>query len=1312
MLKNGAGALALCLAAVTVLAQPALRLKDVNQRTSFGSNPQQFVTVGGVTYFVATDEAHGGELWRTDGTPTGTQLVKDIVPGSGSSAPWELTDFGGSLYFVANGTLFRSNGTPGGTTRFRADLKVAAGESLAVHAGRLYFAADDGASGRELWRTDGTDAGTSRVADIVPGPAGSDPLRTLSAGGLLYFTAEDAAGRELWRTDGTAAGTLRILDIRPGPAWSNPGSFTVAGAQLFFTADDGVHGRELWATGFDSTVTALVRDIRPGPASSEPDELTRLGDLLLLAADDGAVGRELWRTDGSPAGTARVRDLIPGPISSSLQQLTVLGSALYFVVDHPNAWQLWRTDGTDAGTVMITDPFASSRPMHLTAHAGALFFSANEGGNGLELWTSDGTAAGTVALDLRPGAEGSSPWGITSTGGRLYFAAVPPQAPVALTAWEPWTSDGTVAGSALLRVIRTAASSSFTYGGALGGLLLSGADDGVHGQELWRSDGTEAGTWLLADLQPGAGSSLPSHFTPYQGALYFRATEAPGRSSLWRTDGSAAGTVRVSGPDTLGVGALVRSGALLFFDGRDAVHGDELWRSDGTTAGTVMVRDLDPGPSVQTPELLTDVNGTLFFSGSDPTEGYALWRSDGTAAGTVRVDAIYAGPGSADIRYLAAAGGLLFFIADDGLHGLEPWVSDGTPLGTRQVRDVRPGPEGSGGQFTVGANGLAFFSADDGIHGLEPWRSDGSEAGTILLADVRPGPLGSEPSPMARVGDSVLFNADEGGAAGRELWRSDGAPAGTSRVRDIALGPESSLARFPPVAEWGGWAFFAAADADHGQELWRSDGTAAGTVMLQDIAPGHYSSAPQIVAGAGGRLFLTAVDETGREPWALLPGVMVANATAPEGTHALVDVALVPRLDVPLAVPFTTVDNSAVGGPDFLAKSGVLTFAPGETLQTVDITVLDDVMPETIEQFFVDIAPPAAFAAGPRGIVTVTDDDVAPALSVDDTTVVEGDTGTATASFTVRLAPVSAAPVSVEYFTATGTANVFDFDAATGTVTFPPGTTTRTVQVQVEGDVQDEPDEFFLLRLARPSGGVLADDQGSGRIADDDGTAIAISALDWGAELTATLAAAPGPGPDTDLYVVELAVGASYEVTVDAASGDLGDEGPSLERLDLDLSVFQTSIPLGIGHARTLRLSNAGPETASSYVRVRSAGCTTDCGSDDTYRIRLRETTGRVPRFNEAGGQRTVLILQNRSDDVLAVHALYWRGDGHLVGSVPAFIQPLGTLVLPSPATTQGLSGSISVLHAGGHGDLAGKAVSFDEATGLAFDIPLETRPR
>ncbi len=363
--------------------------------------------------------------------------------------------------------------------------------------GTLFFSAGQISGGphnpiRELWKSDGTEAGTVMVKDLNGMDPGA-PDWLINVNGTLFFTASDIGeeGSELWKSDGTEAGTVMVKDInetvRPGfpDDSSNPMHLTAVGNLLFFTADDGEHGRELWKSDGTEDGTVMVEDIWALTISSDPVGLTHHQLIVAFSADDGLSGRELW---GSALGFGAyqikdIRTVFGNPqLSSNPEFLTSIGSTLFFAATAADgtARELWKSDGTEAGTVLVKDinPLADSSPQDLINVNGTLYFSADDGVNGRELWKSNGTAAGTVMVkNINPLGD-SLPEGFTYVNNKLYFSA----------------------------------------------------DDGINGRELWTSDGSTSGTIMVEDIQPLAGAgSDPEWLTNVNGTLYFSAS-----GGLWK----------------------------------------------------------------------------------------------------------------------------------------------------------------------------------------------------------------------------------------------------------------------------------------------------------------------------------------------------------------------------------------------------------------------------------------------------------------------------------------------------------------------------------------------------------------------------------------------------------------------------------------------------------------------------------------------------------------------------------------------------------------------------------------------------------
>lgn len=296
-------------------------------------------------------------------------------------------------------------------------IDIYANDSFLQVGDHWYFVAEAPTTGRELYRTDGTVAGTVLVADVNPGVGDANPEWLTENAGLVWFAADDGVhGRELWKSDGTAGGTSLVADVQAGPAGSAPptGSWPKSrDGRLYFVADDGVHGPEPWVSDGTSVGTTLLADVRTGPFGSlfafPTFAESPAGDALLFAANDGVNGSELWSTDGTPGGTGLFFDVAPGPDSSAPGSLIPFDGRLVFAADDfVHGDEPWVTDGTAAGTSLLADirPGPDGSAPYFGSHAelgGELYFSADDGVSGNEPWKTDGTAAGTVlAADVHP----------------------------------------------------------------------------------------------------------------------------------------------------------------------------------------------------------------------------------------------------------------------------------------------------------------------------------------------------------------------------------------------------------------------------------------------------------------------------------------------------------------------------------------------------------------------------------------------------------------------------------------------------------------------------------------------------------------------------------------------------------------------------------------------------------------------------------------------------------------------------------------------------------------------------------------------
>jgi ELWxxDGT repeat protein len=816
-------------------------LKDVNTQ-EVGSAPTRYIPFRDDLYFAANGPA-GREVHRTNGTPEGTALVADVRPGpaDGLRPDFYTAVVGDTLYFSADGgdgagfELWKTDGTPGGTTRV-TDINPGAAHAeprlTTAFAGGVYFAATDTEHGEALWKSDGTAAGTQFVFDTTPQSA-SGILEVRAAGGMLYFTRNLGGGlpMRLFVTDGTTDGTYEMPDVMSATR------LTPFGDRLAFVASSDsnpTHG--VWVT--NGTPAGTYR-IGTGTGT---ESFTVVGDTLYYLTFNQGSTTGLWKSDGTPEGTFLVRSFSPQVITGGVEPsiTATAGGILFFPADDGSGWRLWRSDGTPDGTF----PLAAVRTVHPVAAGDTVYFSGYNGQHAL--WRSDGTAGGTVPVI----AQSSAPHQITPFRGGIVFTGYGPN--------EPWFSDGTAAGTYVLEV------NPATY-------------------RSWHVE-PELSTRVLSPVSLG------------DRVLFLGTENYPGNfeMSLWGTDGTPQGTARLPGPAN--VRAIARLGDAVYALGNESVRGGTLWRTRGTPETTTRVTDLvfdTTTPSnLRWVDSFTEWNGALYFAGNSLAQqswGHELTRTDGTPQGTYMVKNIRAGGGHASVRDITAAGDRFFFTAEGHpTTGNQLWVSRGGETDTLLVRNFYASAGGSMlARNLVGIGNRLFFRATGPGGSSEIWTSNGTPDGTVMLNRFAPQPPSRTPPSdhsIVNVGGVAYFTAaEESNPSDVELWKSDGTKEGTVRVKDIQPGDAGSLPR--SLVSAGDRLFFSATGPDGGRELWASDGTEAGTVRVRDFNPGAADGNPVPWTAIAGRLYVSADDGVhGSELWSInLAGggaTLVADAWA------------------------------------------------------------------------------------------------------------------------------------------------------------------------------------------------------------------------------------------------------------------------------------------------------------------------------------------------------------------------------------------------------------------------------------------------
>lgn len=691
---------------------------------------------------------------------------------------------------------------------------------------------------------------------------------------------------------------------------SSPNSFKAIKGIKYFAADDGVHGSELWRTDGTEQGTWMIADINKGDADSDPSGMTEgANGIIYFKAYTEEYGYELWKTDGTARGTKMVKDINPGTESGLVNYLsndndnefTYVNGIMFFIADTKGTGpEIWKTDGTAKGTVMVKNPanIYGSSPDDLAGYNGKLYYFGS-GPHSDSLFTSDGTPQGTYGIKAvdRYDVDIWSYTGILVMNNVMYFTASPPQSNG--NNIELWRSDGTVAGTYIVKDINPSYGSNPNNLTALNNTLYFDADDGTHGHELWKSDGTATGTSLVYDISNNNVSFSVTYMVAFHDSIFYTYQTNNGdkdANGLWKSNGTANGTVKAM--DFKGTTLTALSSSLVFIKG-DSATGYELWQTNGTAPAT-LVKDINPGTydGLEAYQDLFADSNFVYFQGTTLAEGQELWKSDGTSNNTVMVkDINTSGSQGASIKFLPNYNNKVFFTAYTPKYGEEPYLSDGTSQGTYLLKKVVPGFQSANILNTVTFKDTLYFQELNNSATPKPvynwYQSDGTPANTVLINQTQ---LKSANFTAAK--NNLYFSyADP--STGNELYRTTTNPVKSVLVKDIWPGSKgSSPSSFTMMDNV---LYFTANDSIHGEELWRSNGNPSGTNLVVDLIAGYAGAVPSKLYAYNHRLYFHTplIDYK----------IWISDGTA-AGTRALIDSVS--------GQPLSNLQNTFVGSSQFV----------------------------------------------------------------------------------------------------------------------------------------------------------------------------------------------------------------------------------------------------------------------------------------------------------------------------------------------------------------------------------------------------------
>ncbi|PIF44192.1 putative secreted protein (Por secretion system target) [Chryseobacterium sp. 52] len=794
------------------------KLHEINFGSS--SDPSDLIKLNDLIIFPATrfsDE--GKELWCFNSVTQKSSLLKDIFPGhnSGMSGSPSFVNVNGKIYFVAQQSfsgyqIWSTDGTAAGTVKEKDLISDYSTGNLVVAGNKIFYYVQN-----ELWSFDTVSKDLLKVKTFVY----SGDVKMYSFNNELILGADDGVhGKEIWKSDGTLAGTVLLKDIIPNQYGSVSGDFNILllHNKFYFIGSLGT-GYGLYESDGTEAGTVPVKPLR----APRLNGISADNYFVFEGFDPDGGGMEPWISDGTAAGTKMLKNLMPGNTSSMANSKFIkLNNKIYFEsntngVSAAYGDYIWETDGTEAGTVLFNTP--PDTELYGKSSDGK-YLILTKPNFGSRYWVTNGNSSQTFEItDIGMPYNNS----FIDLNSKIYLTGSIQKNGTELFSVDPVSQSSSLASD----ISRFESSAPHSFDVLNNELIFVAADRQYNNQLCKRNKNTSQ----FERLSSFGGSSFVGMFTSPNDTffkvgnyLYTKNGSPNPMNGLYRTDGTAANSGALS--TSLGTSTYDKSFYVnlndntLLFSGYNNVLGTELWKIDNTSDTAVLVKDIsadDMGSMYNTDSQTAVLNGFAYFVAKENGK-LGIWKSDGTSAGTSKaIQFSYQNGGDGDIKVLKSFNNKIFFTKrkenDSNYSQNELWTSDGDQASAVLLKDhtILFGNGNISRETEVLNNKLLYITTGyfSGLHS-----TDGTVAGTTEILSSN---FFSE-TKLKKCGNQLFFTNNNN----TQLWRTDGTAGGTFSL-------SSNLSSVKEMICANNYLYFLNGDS---QKVWKTNGTVSNTVQM------------------------------------------------------------------------------------------------------------------------------------------------------------------------------------------------------------------------------------------------------------------------------------------------------------------------------------------------------------------------------------------------------------------------------------------------------------------------------------------------